>query len=290
VLACAGADIALILAGVGGMGALVLQWPLLLQVLRFGGAAFLLWYGVQAGLRAWRGGSVLAAAEAQAGSARQVLLTCLAFTLLNPHVYLDTVVLLGSLSTRYPGDLRWAATLLNHAVFADETNARAREVLAEVYTRLAFQSEAGTWRNIYLTGAQELRDGPVKLPAAGFSPDVLSATTTSMLLDFAAVRVNPDKAAAQAFRLNLELTDRGETHLITVGDGVMVHEEGVVDPNAQATARMKRPELLMTLLAGVPVAVRVESGDIVLEGDTSLYPAFVDLIEPLVPNFPIVTP
>lgn len=110
VLACAGADIALILAGVGGMGALVLQWPLLLQVLRFGGAAFLLWYGVQAGLRAWRGGSVLAAAaaEAQAGSARQVLLTCLAFTLLNPHVYLDTVVLLGSLSTRYPGDLCWA--------------------------------------------------------------------------------------------------------------------------------------------------------------------------------------
>lgn len=108
VLACAGADVALILAGVGGMGALVLQWPLLLQALRFGGAAFLLWYGVQAGLRAWRGGSVLAAAEAQAGSARQVLLTCLAFTLLNPHVYLDTVVLLGSLSTRYPGDLRWA--------------------------------------------------------------------------------------------------------------------------------------------------------------------------------------
>jgi len=88
VLACAGADIVLILAGVGGMGALVLQWPLLLQVLRFGGAGFLLWYGLQAGL--------------------QVLLTCLAFTLLNPHVYLDTVVLLGSLSTRYPGDLRWA--------------------------------------------------------------------------------------------------------------------------------------------------------------------------------------
>lgn len=57
VLACAGADIALILAGVGGMGALVQQWPLLLQVLRFGGAAFLLWYGLQAGLRAWHGGS-----------------------------------------------------------------------------------------------------------------------------------------------------------------------------------------------------------------------------------------
>ncbi|QZN82040.1 LysE/ArgO family amino acid transporter [Stenotrophomonas sp. DR822] len=108
VLACMGADTALILAGVGGMGALVLQWPLLLQVLRFGGAAFLLCCGLQAGLRAWRGGSALAAADASGGSRRQVLLACLAFTLLNPHVYLDTMVLLGSLSTRYPGDLRWA--------------------------------------------------------------------------------------------------------------------------------------------------------------------------------------
>lgn len=108
VLVCMGADMALILAGVGGMGALVLQWPLLLQALRFGGAAFLAWYGLQAALRAWRGGSALAAAEMAGGSRRQVLLACLAFTLLNPHVYLDTVVLLGSLSTRYPGDLRWA--------------------------------------------------------------------------------------------------------------------------------------------------------------------------------------
>ncbi|MBK0024721.1 amino acid transporter [Stenotrophomonas sp. S48] len=107
VLACMGADMVLILAGVGGMGALVQQWPLLLQVLRLGGAAFLLWYGLQAGLRAWRGGSALAAAGSEGGNRRQVLLACLAFTLLNPHVYLDTVVLLGSLSTRYPGALRW---------------------------------------------------------------------------------------------------------------------------------------------------------------------------------------
>lgn len=107
VLACMGADIALILAGVGGMGALVLRWPLLLQVLRFGGAAFLLAYGLRAALRAWRGGSALAATGGAADSRQQVLLACLAFTLLNPHVYLDTVVLLGSLSTRYPGHLRW---------------------------------------------------------------------------------------------------------------------------------------------------------------------------------------
>src|SRR5262249_44859950 len=119
------------------------------------------------------------------------------------------------------GDLRWAATILNHVVFADEAHRDAREGLARIYTRMAFEAEAGTWRNIYLTGAQELRSGPVQLPSGGFSPDVLAATTTSMLLDFAAVRVNPEKAA-KAFKINLELIDRGEKHLLAVGRGVLI--------------------------------------------------------------------
>jgi alkyl sulfatase BDS1-like metallo-beta-lactamase superfamily hydrolase len=188
------------------------------------------------------------------------------------------------------GELRWAATLLNHVVFADESNAAARAQLAAIYTRLGFEAEAGTWRNIYLTGAQELAHGVVKLPPGGMSMDVLAATTTPMLLDFAAVRVNPHKAAARAFKINIELTDRRETHLITVENGVMIHEAGVRDPDAGATARMKRPDLLLTLLAGMPAAARVATGDIVIEGDAALYDALTGLIEPLTPNFPIVTP
>ena len=110
-----------------------------------------------------------------------------------------------------------------------------------------------------------------------------------MLLDFAAVRVNPEKAA-EPFKLNLELTDRNEKHLITIGNGVLIHEEGVGDPKAGATVRMKRPDLLMTLFVGMPFQPRVESGDIVIKGDASLYGALVGLIEPLAPNFPVVTP
>ncbi len=188
------------------------------------------------------------------------------------------------------GELRWAATILNHVVFADETNTAAREKLAAIYTAMGFETEAGTWRNIYLTGAQELRTGPVQLPPGGFNPDVLSATTTPMLLDFASVRVNPDKAAAASFKLNIELTDRNEHILITVGNGVMIHEHGVTDPTAGATVRMKRPNLLMTLLAGMPIEPQVASGDLVIEGDAALYGLLVGLIEPLTPNFPIVTP
>lgn len=113
---CAVSDILLIMLGVAGIGSLVLQWPALLQALRFGGAAFLGWYGLLAARRAWRGASALAAEQGreqgrEGASWRRVLLTGLAFTWLNPHVYLDTMVLLGSLSTRYPGQAQWAFAL-----------------------------------------------------------------------------------------------------------------------------------------------------------------------------------
>ena len=122
------------------------------------------------------------------------------------------------------------------------------------------------------------------------STDVLSATTTPMLLDFVAVRINPHKAAERAFKINIELTDRREKHLITIGNGVMIHEAGYADPGAGATMRMKRPDLLRTLLGGIPVGACIESGGIVVEGDASLYAALAGLIEPLTPNFPVVTP
>ncbi|MBB3226070.1 L-lysine exporter family protein LysE/ArgO [Luteibacter sp. Sphag1AF] len=105
---CALSDMALILLGVAGIGALVQQFPWLLQALRFGGAAFLGAYAVMAATRAWRGSGALAATGSVQVHWRRILLACLAFTFLNPHVYLDTMVLLGSLSTRYPGDARWA--------------------------------------------------------------------------------------------------------------------------------------------------------------------------------------
>jgi alkyl sulfatase BDS1-like metallo-beta-lactamase superfamily hydrolase len=187
------------------------------------------------------------------------------------------------------GDYRWAAMMLNHAVFADPEDAEARELLAGVYTQLGYQSEAGTWRNIYLTGAMELRDGVLKTPAATFSPQVLAATPTRMLLDFAAVRVEPAKALERPFKLRIELEDFGESHLLTIRNGVLIHEQGVDDP-ADATVRTKRPTLLMTLFAGAPVAPLIESGAIAIEGEAGLYERLIGLLEAVDTNFPVVTP
>ncbi|MBU2549611.1 MAG: MBL fold metallo-hydrolase, partial [Proteobacteria bacterium] len=188
------------------------------------------------------------------------------------------------------GEYRWAATLLNHVVFADPANQAARDQLADVYTQLGYQAEAGTWRNIYLTGAQELRHGVVKLPPRTINKDIMAAMTTSMLLDFAAVRVDPEKAAARPFTLNIELTDRKEQHLITVQNGVLIHEQGISDPRAGATVRLTLMDMAMTLLAKVPIGILAARGNIEMEGDKSLYPALADLIEPVDSNFAVVTP
>ncbi|MGW4878527.1 LysE/ArgO family amino acid transporter [Streptomyces sp. NPDC004262] len=104
---CALSDAALIALGVGGVGALVAAWPGAVRAVGVVGGVFLLCYGVLAARRVLRpGGGGLRAEGEAAGSRRRAVLTCLAMTWLNPHVYLDTVFLLGSLAAGH-GDLRW---------------------------------------------------------------------------------------------------------------------------------------------------------------------------------------
>lgn len=118
VAVCIACEMLLVAAGVAGIGTLVERNPLLMSIARWGGAAFLLWYG----LRAWRSALAPQALSAQAGAAaptaRHAVAAVLAVTLLNPHVYLDTVVLLGSLGGQQGSDGKWwfAAGAMSSAV------------------------------------------------------------------------------------------------------------------------------------------------------------------------------
>lgn len=104
VLTCALSDVALIAAGIAGLGAVVTARPVAVTVIRWAGAAFLLTYAVLAARRAWRPDTLKPVGQAPA-TLRATLLTCLALTYLNPHVYLDTVLLLGSVAQQHPH--RW---------------------------------------------------------------------------------------------------------------------------------------------------------------------------------------
>lgn len=108
-LTCAVSDALLIVAGVAGFGAVSRALPWFEPVMRYGGAAFLIWYGWQNARSAWRGGRTLEAQTGPGQSLRAAILTLLALTWLNPHVYLDTVVLLGSISAQYPDRVAFGA-------------------------------------------------------------------------------------------------------------------------------------------------------------------------------------
>ncbi|MFF4258398.1 LysE/ArgO family amino acid transporter [Streptomyces sp. NPDC001663] len=103
---CALSDALLIALGVGGVGAVVVAWPGALKAVGWIGGAFLLCYGALAARRVLKPGGALRAEGEAAGSRRRAVLTCLAMTWLNPHVYLDTVFLLGSIAADR-GPLRW---------------------------------------------------------------------------------------------------------------------------------------------------------------------------------------
>ncbi|MBE9638444.1 LysE/ArgO family amino acid transporter [Salipiger mangrovisoli] len=136
VLVCALSDAVLIAAGVTGFGLLAAELPWLVTVMRWLGAAFLVCYGGRTLLAAWRGGEALHAETAPGnGSLRRALLTCLALTWLNPHVYLDTVMLLGAVSGQYDSRLAFglgAATASVVFFFALGYGAR---LLAPVFAR-----------------------------------------------------------------------------------------------------------------------------------------------------------
>jgi alkyl sulfatase BDS1-like metallo-beta-lactamase superfamily hydrolase len=123
------------------------------------------------------------------------------------------------------GEYRWVAEAVNHVVFADPSNEEARLLQADTLEQLGYQAESGPWRDFYLTGAKELREGTPVAPGftAAIQPDVLRGMSPAMLLDYLAVRLNGPRAAASRVRLELRFTDAGSTHLVEVSHGTLHH-------------------------------------------------------------------
>lgn len=185
------------------------------------------------------------------------------------------------------GDLRFAATLLNHAVFADPGHEGAKELLAQVYEQLGYGSENGTWRNFYLTGAQELRKGPIPTPIQSASPEMMTALTLDMIIDSLAVRVDGLRAAAVDFTMDWELTDENAVHRITLSNGALTHRAPTPDAPAAGSA-----DLTLTLTKGQLLKALSGKGfdGVTITGDRSLLDTFIGLLDTPDPQFPIVTP
>lgn len=134
-LTCAVSDALLITTGVAGFGSLATYLPWFEPVMRYGGAAFLIVYGAMSMRSAWRGGSALVTANGSSSGLVSSLLTVLAFTWLNPHVYLDTVVLIGSISAQYPDRLQFGLGAVTSSFVFFFTLGYGARLLAPLFSR-----------------------------------------------------------------------------------------------------------------------------------------------------------
>jgi len=182
------------------------------------------------------------------------------------------------------GDFRWAATLLDHAIFTDESHRPARELLADTLEQLGYGAENGTWRNFFLSGATELREGNFGTPTATSAPAIVAQLTPEQLFDAIAISVNGPKAWDLDISINLVLTDLDAAYRLTLRNGVLIHRKAEADPNAAATITTTKPRLL-----GV-MAGDTSSPGLDITGDAGALTALLGVLDQGDPNFDIVTP
>jgi alkyl sulfatase BDS1-like metallo-beta-lactamase superfamily hydrolase len=185
------------------------------------------------------------------------------------------------------GDDRWAATLLSTLVRAAPETPGAKAALAGVYRQLAWRAEAAPWRDFYLTGAQELEQG-IKPSVAASAAGIAANLSVANLLDSMSVRVMPDRAIAP-MTIAFEIPDTKERHLVTIGNGVMLHEVGVTDP-AQATLVIPRRALIAMVGGAVKAPELMAAGQLGVTGDLAVLQRFMGLFQPPKADFPLVSP
>ncbi|TCO35593.1 alkyl sulfatase BDS1-like metallo-beta-lactamase superfamily hydrolase [Kribbella steppae] len=187
------------------------------------------------------------------------------------------------------GDYRWAAELANHAVFAQPDHAPAREVLADTYEQLGYGSENGTWRDFYLSGATELRDGQFGTPTETTAPDVIGQLTPAMLFDAIAIQVNGPAAWDEQLSIDVILTDTDERYRLRLANGVLTYSARPQPGDADAALTTTR-RALPTLAQGGLSADSLAAAGIKLTGDASTLGRLTAVLDPGDQDFAIVTP
>ena len=182
------------------------------------------------------------------------------------------------------GDFRWAATLLDHAVFADPGNSAAKALYADTLEQLAYGSENGTWRNFFLSGATELREGSFGTPTTANAPAILIQLSPEQLFDAVAITVNGPKAWDLDLALDITLTDLGRSFHLTLRNGVLIYVEREPSGDAPLHLTLTKPRLL-TLVGG-----DTTSDGLTVEGDLGVLTSLTDVLDPGDPDFDIVTP
>ena len=184
------------------------------------------------------------------------------------------------------GDYRWAATLLDHAVFTDENHVGARQLYADTLEQLGYGSECATWRNFFLSGATELRDGNFGTPVSTTSATMLSQLTPEQIFDIFAISINGPRAWDLDLALDVTFADLAANYRITLRNGVLVQRKRPADPStADATVTLAAKMRLMAAAAG-----DFDSPGLEVTGDPGALQALLSVLDRPDPKFAIITP
>jgi alkyl sulfatase BDS1-like metallo-beta-lactamase superfamily hydrolase len=190
------------------------------------------------------------------------------------------------------GDYRWVAEVVNHVVFADPNNTAAKQMQADALEQLGYHAESGPWRNFYLTGAKELREGVKKLPTPDTaSADTVKAMTPELFFDYLSVRIDRPKAGDAHMVLNVDLgKDDGGTYMLELENGVLSHTAGRQADNADVNLTMNRDALNDIILGKTKLTETVGSGAATLTGNRAKLDEFIGYLDKFDFWFNIVTP
>jgi alkyl sulfatase BDS1-like metallo-beta-lactamase superfamily hydrolase len=187
------------------------------------------------------------------------------------------------------GDYRWAAELLNHAVFGAPEHKGAKELLARTYEQLGYMAEAATWRNSYLTAAMELREGP---PQKGvdrsFVIDMLQQTPIERFLEAMAAALDGPAADGKNLKLNLVLTDVEESYVLWIENAVLHFKKAAPANDANATLTLTKPIFIKMMAGTAGIQDTLLSDDLEIDGSQIDLVRFFTLFDKAPGTFAIV--
>ncbi len=194
------------------------------------------------------------------------------------------------------GEYQWVAELVNNLVFADTTNTQARYLLADTYEQLGYQAESGPWRNFYLTGAKELRNGIHKTESVSTaSPDMTAGMSNELYFNYLGMQFKGTENSNLDYNFNINLTQEGNRiphrlALIVSNGAVTPRMDKHVSENVTATITTKRISFDKLMSGESTVQDLIDSGEMELEGSQSAFTIFMSKLDTFNFWFNIVLP
>ncbi|MDT9026334.1 alkyl/aryl-sulfatase [Rossellomorea yichunensis] len=188
------------------------------------------------------------------------------------------------------GEYRWVAQVLKNVVMADPENLEAKHLLADAFEQLGYQAESANWRNIYLVGASELRNGMNKDLSPLDVSGIINYMPVADFLKLMAIKLNGPKADGRNITLNVTLTNSNQTYTLRLENAVLTYKEGNVDADPDVALALDQMTFYGIGLKLLSAEQAVAAGKLIISGDQTILNEFLSLLDEFGWSPAIVTP